>query len=91
MDGFDPVYGARPLKRLVQRDLVDRIANEIVAGKVHEGDTVQVDLDANSDYVVNVIPGKRGQVTSASEDEVRASVEEILDSDDDDPIDPVIE
>ena len=91
LDGFDPVYGARPLKRLVQRDLVDRIANEIVAGKVHEGDTVQVDLDANSDYVVNVIPGKRGQVTSASEDEVRASVEEILDSDDDDPIEPVIE
>ena len=45
IDGLDPVYGARPLKRLVQRQVVDNIANLIIAGEVHEGDTVKVDCD----------------------------------------------
>ncbi len=45
IDGLDPVYGARPLKRLVQRQVVDNIANLIIAGEVREGDTVKVDCD----------------------------------------------
>ena len=47
MDGLDPVYGARPLKRLIQRQVVDNIANLIIAGDVHEGDTVKVDVGAD--------------------------------------------
>ncbi len=45
MDGYDPVFGARPLKRLVQHQVADRAANEIVAGHVREGDTLVIDLD----------------------------------------------
>ena len=47
MDGLDPVYGARPLKRLIQRQVVDNIANLIIAGDVHEGDVVKVDVGAD--------------------------------------------
>ncbi len=43
LDGFDPVYGARPLKRLIQREVVDRVAKAIIEGTVHEGDTVVID------------------------------------------------
>jgi ATP-dependent Clp protease ATP-binding subunit ClpB len=52
IDGFDPVYGARPLKRLIQRNVVDLLANEIVAGTIHEGDTVTLDLNDYLDYAV---------------------------------------
>jgi len=42
--GFDPVYGARPLKRTIQRELQDPLAMKILQGEVSEGDTVRVDL-----------------------------------------------
>jgi ATP-dependent Clp protease ATP-binding subunit ClpB len=42
-EGFDPVYGARPLKRVVQRRLLDRLAVEMLGGNVKDGDTVLVD------------------------------------------------
>ncbi len=44
IDGLDPVYGARPLKRLIQREVVDNVANLIIDGQVHEGDTVCIDV-----------------------------------------------
>ncbi len=44
IDGLDPVYGARPLKRLIQREVVDNVANLIIDGQVHEGDTVRIDV-----------------------------------------------
>jgi len=44
LDGFDPVFGARPLKRLIQREVVDRVATSIIRGEVGEGDTVTVDV-----------------------------------------------
>ena len=44
LDGFDPAYGARPLKRLLQHEIVDRAANEIVGGNLSEGDTIVIDL-----------------------------------------------
>ncbi len=44
LDGLDPVYGARPLKRLIQRQVVDNVANLIIDGKLHEGDTVRIDV-----------------------------------------------
>ncbi len=42
--GFDPVYGARPLKRVVQRELQDALAVALLQGEFRQGDTVQVDL-----------------------------------------------
>jgi ATP-dependent Clp protease ATP-binding subunit ClpB len=44
--GYDPVYGARPLKRVIQRDVLNPIAMRLLDGTVKEGDTVEVDLNA---------------------------------------------
>jgi ATP-dependent Clp protease ATP-binding subunit ClpB len=41
--GYDPVYGARPLKRVIQKQLVDRLALAILQGEFREGDTVRAD------------------------------------------------
>ncbi|MFJ5551332.1 ATP-dependent chaperone ClpB [Streptomyces sp. NPDC093225] len=43
-EGNDPVYGARPLRRLIQTAIGDRLAKEIIAGEVKDGDTVRVSL-----------------------------------------------
>ena len=50
--GLDPVFGARPLKRLIQREVVDAIARAIIDGRVREGDEVTVDVDAQNNFVV---------------------------------------
>jgi ATP-dependent Clp protease ATP-binding subunit ClpB len=41
--GFDPTYGARPLKRVIQKQLVDKLALRLLEGEFAEGDTVKVD------------------------------------------------
>jgi ATP-dependent Clp protease ATP-binding subunit ClpB len=43
LTGYDPVYGARPLRRLVQKAIGDRLAKALLAGEVHDGDEVVVD------------------------------------------------
>ncbi|MEV6240645.1 ATP-dependent chaperone ClpB [Lentzea sp. NPDC051838] len=53
LNGFDPVYGARPLRRLVQSAIGDQLAKELLAGEVRDGDVVRVDvLDDNSGLIV---------------------------------------
>jgi ATP-dependent Clp protease ATP-binding subunit ClpB len=47
--GFDPVYGARPLRRLIQSAIGDQLAKELLAGEITDGDTVLVDLDPAAD------------------------------------------
>jgi len=42
-EGYDPVYGARPLKRVLQRELLDPLALDILDGKFHEGNVIEVD------------------------------------------------
>ena len=42
--GYDPVFGARPLKRVIQREVETPVARLIVAGKLHDGGTVRVDV-----------------------------------------------
>ena len=54
IDGFDPVYGARPLKRLIQREVVDRIANKVITGELHDGSHVLIDIDAEGDYACTI-------------------------------------
>lgn len=49
--GYDPAYGARPLRRLVQREIGDRLAKGILAGAIKDGDTVRVDV--NPDVAVD--------------------------------------
>jgi ATP-dependent Clp protease ATP-binding subunit ClpB len=45
MGGFDPLYGARPLRRLVQSAIGDQLARALLSGEISDGDTVRVDLD----------------------------------------------
>jgi len=53
LNGFDPVYGARPLRRLVQTAIGDKLARALLAGEVRDGDTVRVDVtDDRADLVV---------------------------------------
>jgi len=47
--GFDPVFGARPLRRLIQSAIGDQLARELLAGEILDGDTVVVDLDEKAD------------------------------------------
>ena len=42
--GFDALYGARPLRRLMQKEIDDRLAKALLSGEIHDGDTVRVDL-----------------------------------------------
>jgi ATP-dependent Clp protease ATP-binding subunit ClpB len=41
-EGYDPAYGARPLRRLIQTEIGDALARMIIGGEVHDGDTVTV-------------------------------------------------
>lgn len=54
IDGYDPVYGARPLRRLIQREVTDRIATEIIDGHVGDGAKVTIDLDSGGNYCSTV-------------------------------------
>jgi ATP-dependent Clp protease ATP-binding subunit ClpB len=49
--GYDPIYGARPLRRLMQREIEDRLATALLAGEVRDGDLVRVDLDREADHL----------------------------------------
>ncbi|HTI25378.1 MAG TPA: AAA family ATPase, partial [Kutzneria sp.] len=53
LNGFDPIYGARPLRRLVQSSIGDQLAKELLAGEIRDGDTVVVDAwEDNSGLMV---------------------------------------
>ena len=45
-EGFDPVFGARPLKRLIQRKLQDSLALKLLNGEFREGDRVRIDYQS---------------------------------------------
>ena len=50
--GFDPLYGARPLRRLVQQAIGDQLAKLLLSGDVHDGDVVPVNVSADGDGLV---------------------------------------
>jgi ATP-dependent Clp protease ATP-binding subunit ClpB len=54
--GYDPVYGARPLKRVIQRELQNRIALELLEGGFNEGDTIRVIRDGHNLKLVHPSP-----------------------------------
>ena len=54
LTGFDPVYGARPLKRLVQTTIEDAMARRMLSGEISDGDTVRFDVDADATGLVVV-------------------------------------
>jgi len=49
-EGFDPLYGARPLKRVIQKRIQDKLAREILEGKIKDGDSVLVDANSGGEY-----------------------------------------
>ena len=52
MTGFDPLYGARPLRRLVQSAIGDQLARALLAGEIIDGDRVEVDLNESADTLI---------------------------------------
>ncbi|BFM25252.1 ATP-dependent Clp protease ATP-binding subunit [Microbacterium sp. che218] len=55
--GYDPVYGARPLRRLIQTEIQNRLAMAILAGTVRDGDVVRVDVASDGDSLMLVSTG----------------------------------
>ena len=48
--GFDPVYGARPLKRVIQKHVIDQLATKILSGDFGPGDTITIDHTETGQY-----------------------------------------
>jgi ATP-dependent Clp protease ATP-binding subunit ClpB len=65
--GYDPVYGARPLRRVLQRQLADRIATAVLQGDFGEGDTIVVDAGPDS----LILSRDRGSVPGPDEPEAK--------------------
>lgn len=49
--GYDPIYGARPLRRLMQREIDDRLANLLLSGSAIDGSVVKVDVDSSGEHL----------------------------------------
>jgi len=58
--GYDPAYGARPLKRVIQKNLQDNLAEEILTGRIGDGDSVEVSAD-EAGLLINGIAAARAQ------------------------------
>jgi ATP-dependent Clp protease ATP-binding subunit ClpC len=59
--GFDKQYGARPLKRAIQKYIEDALAEEIVNSKLQEGDSIYMDLDEKKDELtIKIKKSKKG-------------------------------
>ena len=74
LEGLDPVFGARPLKRLIQRQVVDNVATLVINGRVREGDTVCVDVDEAN--------GFHAKLDDATAAEAATDVEDAVEPDD---------
>ncbi|MBO0828705.1 MAG: AAA family ATPase, partial [Streptosporangiales bacterium] len=66
LTGFDPLYGARPLRRLVQSAIGDKLARALLAGEIHDGDTVRVDLNDEADELTVASVPAQPQIAAAS-------------------------
>lgn len=55
INGYDPIYGARPLRRLIQTAIGDQLARKLLAGEIHDGQTIRIDL-APDQSVLTVEP-----------------------------------
>jgi ATP-dependent Clp protease ATP-binding subunit ClpC len=56
--GFDPVLGARPLRRLIQNEVEDLLSDELLSGRINEGDTAIIDLEDNKVVVRTKVPAE---------------------------------
>ena len=79
--GYDPIFGARPLRRLIQSEIQDRLAMALLSGGVHDGDLVRVDVAADGSGLVltstGAAPGERSDAaasTGADDDVIEAEL-----------------
>ncbi|MDQ1135337.1 ATP-dependent Clp protease ATP-binding subunit ClpB [Microbacterium sp. SORGH_AS 1204] len=72
--GYDPVYGARPLRRLIQTEIQNRLAMAILAGSVRDGDIVRVDVASDGDSLMLVSTGPA--VEESDDDVIEAEIVE---------------
>ncbi len=67
--GYDSAYGARPLKRAIQKYLEDPLAEEIIQAKITEGDTIKVELDdVTKELIISIVKSKKKKNNSESEE-----------------------
>ncbi len=62
--GYDPAYGARPLKRVIQKSIQDPLAEEILAGRVKDGDSVEVDVAAGKLTFNGLVMGDKPKISN---------------------------
>ena len=65
--GYDPQYGARPLKRVIQKEVQDGLAREVLAGRIADGDKVLVDVDGKRIRITRVDPDAATDMPLAAE------------------------
>jgi ATP-dependent Clp protease ATP-binding subunit ClpB len=72
--GYDPVFGARPLRRLIQSEIQDRLAMAILSGGVHDGDVVRVDVAADGSQLVLTSTGSESESAPDDDDVIEAEL-----------------
>jgi ATP-dependent Clp protease ATP-binding subunit ClpB len=68
--GYDPANGARPLKRVIQQEIQNRLATELLKGEIPEGSTIRIDYDGQ-EFVFQAVGGSRGNGTARRGDKSR--------------------
>ncbi|GGI46532.1 ATP-dependent Clp protease ATP-binding subunit ClpB [Agromyces flavus] len=68
--GYDPLYGARPLRRLIQTEVADRLARSLLAGDIRDGDTVVVGLAPSGDHLEVVRAPEPGEAPEGGDHDV---------------------
>ena len=77
--GYDPIFGARPLRRLIQSEVQDRLAMALLSGHVRDGDVVRVDMAADGSTLVLTSDGPAKPSAAAEPDEDEVIEAELLD------------
>ncbi|UWF77415.1 MULTISPECIES: ATP-dependent Clp protease ATP-binding subunit [Microbacterium] len=67
--GYDPVFGARPLRRLIQTEVQNRLATALLSGRVHDGDVVRVDVAADGSGLVLTSAGQAPAAPADGDDD----------------------
>jgi ATP-dependent Clp protease ATP-binding subunit ClpB len=74
--GYDPVFGARPLRRLIQSEIQDRLAMAILGGRVRDGDVVRVDMAADGSSLVLTSDGPEAPPEVSDDEVIEAEIVE---------------
>ena len=75
--GFDEKFGARPLKRAIQKYLEDPLAEQIIQTKLNEGDKLMVDLNKNNEIEVKVTRKRKAKSTKTADEKKAADTEDV--------------